>query len=131
MKTQFEHRVQTRWTDFDGLGHVNHAIVLTYLEEGRDVFLASHELEADEYVVGRCTIDFNGEIPFGQPHVTVRCAVGDLGNKSVTMNEQILDSDEHPVVEAQFTIVLWDAEGRQTRAMTDREREALSAGLGS
>ena len=33
------HRVQMRWRDLDGLGHVNHTVVLTYLEEGRDVFL--------------------------------------------------------------------------------------------
>ena len=28
-----------RWRDLDGLGHVNHTVVLTYLEEGRDAFL--------------------------------------------------------------------------------------------
>lgn len=33
------HHVQVRWQDLDGLGHVNHAVVLTYLEEGRDAFL--------------------------------------------------------------------------------------------
>ena len=33
------HRVQMRWRDLDGLGHVNHTVVLTYLEEGRDAFL--------------------------------------------------------------------------------------------
>ena len=34
-----EHAVQMRWRDLDGLGHVNHTVVLTYLEEGRDAFL--------------------------------------------------------------------------------------------
>ena len=51
-----------RWRDLDGLGHVNHIVVLTYLEEGRDAFLAEHGISRDEYVVGRCSVGFNREI---------------------------------------------------------------------
>ena len=36
MSTVTGHRVQMRWRDLDALGHVNHPVVLTYLEEGRD-----------------------------------------------------------------------------------------------
>ena len=56
------HRVQMRWRDLDGLGHVNHTVVLTYLEEGRDAFLADRGIRRDEYVVGRCSVTFDGEI---------------------------------------------------------------------
>ena len=35
------HEVQMRWQDLDELGHVNHNVVLTYLEEGRDAFLGA------------------------------------------------------------------------------------------
>ncbi len=38
MSGEAGHRVQMRWRDLDGLGHVNHTVVLTYLEEGRDVY---------------------------------------------------------------------------------------------
>ena len=31
----FEHLVRVRWRDTDALGHVNHAVFLTYLEEVR------------------------------------------------------------------------------------------------
>ena len=34
----FEHPVTVRWRDTDALGHVDHAVFLTYLEEGRDAF---------------------------------------------------------------------------------------------
>ena len=40
MHTVFEHQVSLRWRDVDALGHVNHAVFLTYLEEGRDAFYA-------------------------------------------------------------------------------------------
>ena len=50
------HRVQVRWRDLDALGHVNHVVVLTYLEEGRDAWLEARGIRRDEYVVGRCTV---------------------------------------------------------------------------
>ena len=31
--TAFEFRIQTRWPDFDGLGHLNHAVYHVYLDE--------------------------------------------------------------------------------------------------
>ena len=96
-----------RWRDLDALGHVNHTVVLTYLEEGRDAFLAEHGISRDEYVVGRCSVGFNREIARGRVgHGRVpRRAVG---NKSVTTSERILDAEGNVAIEAQFTIVLWD-----------------------
>ena len=43
------HRVQMRWRDLDGLGHVNHVVALTYLEEGRDAFLEKREPDFGQY----------------------------------------------------------------------------------
>ena len=33
-------RVPIRWRDLDGFNHVNNAVYLSYLEEGRDAWLA-------------------------------------------------------------------------------------------
>jgi acyl-CoA thioester hydrolase len=118
------HQVQMRWRDLDGLGHVNHVVVLTYLEEGRDAFLAGHGIRRDEYVVGRCSVGFNREISAADS-VTVECRVAAVGHKSVTTSERILDSDGNVAIEAQFTIVLWDPGSRMTREVTDEERASL------
>src|SRR5580704_18412385 len=40
MTAAFEHPVMVRWRDTDALGHVNHVVFLTYLEEARDAFYA-------------------------------------------------------------------------------------------
>jgi acyl-CoA thioester hydrolase len=122
------YRVQTRWRDIDALGHVNHPVVLTYLEEGRDAFLARHGIGRAEYVVGRCTVDFQGEINAEQQEVTVQCAVRNLGRTSVTTAERILDAAGDVVVEAEFGIVLWDPVERTPRPITDTERASLEAG---
>jgi len=52
MGAAFEHPVDVRWRDVDALDHVNHAIFLTYLEEGRDAFFSA-ALGDPVYVVAR------------------------------------------------------------------------------
>ena len=88
------HRVQVRWRDLDGLGHVNHTVVLTYLEEGRDAWLESHGIRRDEYVVGRCSVDFRREIDPAFKAVTVQCGVRQLGRSSLTTTERIVEARE-------------------------------------
>ena len=119
------HRVQVRWRDLDALGHVNHTVVLTYLEEGRDAWLERHGIRRDEYVVGRCTVTFNREIDPAVRAVTVHCAVGELGRSSLTTHERIVDEAGKTVVEAQFELVLWDRDQRGSRPITDEERASL------
>lgn len=127
MRAGTGHRVQTRWRDLDGLGHVNHTVVLTYLEEGRDAFLKGHGISRDEYVVGRCSVNFRDEIDPGFESVMVECAVRELGRSSVTTTERILGRDGEVVVDAEFGLVLWDPALRESRPMTDAERASLSA----
>ena len=118
--------VATRWQDLDGIGHVNHAVVFTYLEEGRDAFLREHGIGREEYVVGRCSVEFRGEIAPGHRAVTVECGVHELGTKSLRTAERILDPDGEAGVEAEFGLVLWDPAARSTREITDAERASLS-----
>ena len=119
------HRVQTRWGDLDALGHVGHTAVFEYLEAGRDAFLKDHGVARDQYVVGRCSVNFLSEISPALEAVTVECAVGQLGTSSVTTSERILDDSGDVLVEAEFGLVLWDPAHRGSRPITDSEREAL------
>ena len=119
------HRVQLRWRDLDALGHVNHPVVLTYLEEGRDAFLKGHGIGREEYVVGRCSVTFESEIDPGLESVTVECAVRELGRSSITTSERIVDDGGEVMVEAEFGLVLWDPSARATRPITDDERASL------
>ncbi len=122
------HEVQMRWRDLDALGHVNHPVVLTYLEEGRDAFLARSGIGREEYVVGRCTVSFRGEIDPAMGSVTVQCEVAELGTTSVKTRERIVAPAGEPLVEAEFGIVLWDPERRAPRPITDEERTLLGGG---
>lgn len=119
------HQVQMRWRDLDALGHVNHTVVLTYLEEGRDAWLAEHGIRREEYVVGRCSVNFRREIDPRWRSVTVQTSVLELGRSSLVTSERILDDGGEVVVEAEFGLVLWDPEQRGSRPISDKERASL------
>ena len=119
------HRVQVRWRDLDALGHVNHTVVLTYLEEGRDAWLEQRGIHREEYVVGRCSVQFRREIDPALKAVTVECGVRELGRSSLTTAERIVDDEGRVVVEAEFDLVLWDPAQRGSRPISDRERASL------
>jgi len=119
------HQVQMRWRDLDGLGHVNHTVVLTYLEEGRDAWLAERGIRREEYVVGRCSVNFRREIDPRWRSVTVQTSVRELGRSSLVTSERILDDGGEVVVEAEFGLVLWDPDQRGSRPISDEERASL------
>jgi acyl-CoA thioester hydrolase len=120
------HRVQMRWGDLDALGHVGHVAALSYLEEGRDAFLRDHGIGREEYVVGRCSIEYHDEIEPALEAVTVHCGVRELGRSSVTTGERIVDAGGRVLVEAEFGLVLWDPAQRQPREISADERTSLT-----
>ena len=54
-----ETRIQTRWPDFDALGHLNHAVYHVYLDEARDEALRNTvgDISAWPNVVVHASID--------------------------------------------------------------------------
>jgi acyl-CoA thioesterase FadM len=123
------YRVAVRWTDIDGLGHANHAVFLTYLEEGRDRWLHALGIARDGYVVGRCAIDYRREIGPDTEAVLVRCRVARVGRSSLTTSEQLLDEAGELLAEAELTLVLWDPAERRSRPITAAERRILTTNL--
>src|SRR5690348_11316226 len=83
----FEVPVKVRWRDVDALGHVNHAVFLTYLEEGRDAFYIQTLGSDPSYVVARLEIDLRAEVRYEDQRVTVRIAADRLGTTSLTTRE--------------------------------------------
>jgi acyl-CoA thioester hydrolase len=125
----FEHQVNVRWRDTDALGHVNHAVYLTYLEEGRDAFYA-RALGADPiYVVVRIEVDLRAEVRHADRRVTVRIAVERVGTTSLTTRETIVTPSQQVAAEARVVTVRWDAAGGTPIPFTDAERTRLAAAM--
>jgi acyl-CoA thioester hydrolase len=127
--TTFERSVDVRWRDADALGHVNHAVFLTYLEEGRDAFFAETLGDDPMYVVARLEVDFRAEIRLADRRVTVRVEVERLGTTSITTRETILTPSDEPAAEARVVTVQWDPRNRKPVPFTAESRARLEARL--
>ncbi len=122
----FEHEVTVRWRDVDALGHVNHAVFLTYLEEGRDAFY-TRTLGADpNYVVVRLEVDLRAEVRYPDRRVTVRIEVERIGTTSLTTRETIVTPAGETAAQARVVTVRWDAEQRKPVPWDDADRARLT-----
>ena len=129
MAAVFELPVKVRWRDVDALGHVNHAVFLTYLEEGRDAFFIQTLGGDPSYVVVRLEVDLRAEVRYEDQRVTVRIAADRLGTTSLTTRETVVTLGGEVAAEALVVTVKWDAENRKPIPFTEAERARLSAAM--
>jgi acyl-CoA thioester hydrolase len=129
MAGTFEHPVRVRWRDVDALGHVNHAVFLTYLEEGRDAFYASVLGAEPLYVVVRIEIDLRAEVRYEERQVTVAIAPERLGTTSMTTREVIATGSGVVAADARVVTVRWDPGRHEKIPFTAAERAALTAAM--
>jgi acyl-CoA thioester hydrolase len=131
MAAVFEHSVDVRWRDVDALDHVNHAVFLTYLEEGRDAFYSQLLGGDPSYVVVRLEIDLRAEVRYPDRRVLVRIEAERLGTTSLTTRETIITPSGELAAEARVVTVRWDSALRKPAPFTGTERarlEELAAG---
>jgi acyl-CoA thioester hydrolase len=123
----FELRIQTRWPDFDALGHLNHAVYHVYLDEARDDALRRTvgDFTAWPNVLVHASIDYRREIALGVREIILRTKITTVGGSSVRFEQVVLGPDGEIAAEAQAVLVAWDPETRASRAITAAERRAL------
>jgi len=127
MAAVFEHSVDVRWRDVDALDHVNHAVFLTYLEEGRDAFYTRLLGQDPSYVVVRLEVDLRAEVRYPDRRVLVRIEAERLGTTSLTTRETITTAAGELAAEARVVTVRWDAALRKPSPFTSAERARLEA----
>ncbi len=122
----FEHQVRVRWRDVDALDHVNHAVFLTYLEEGRDAFFVQTCGGEPDYVVVRIELDLRAEVRYPDRQVTVRLEVERLGTTSLTTRESIRTPAGEVAAEARVVSVRWDRTAHKPVPFSAAERARLT-----
>ena len=81
--------LRVRPADLDGLGHVNNAAVLEYLEAGRWAWMDHHGINRGHAilpVVSRIEIDYVREIPYGDVRVVTALGEG-TGEGAIDMED--------------------------------------------
>jgi acyl-CoA thioester hydrolase len=119
-------RIPIRWRDLDVLGHVNQSVYHELLEECRAGVLGRLGDNAFPLVLVHIDIDYRAEVRKDHDWVEVTSRVDHIGTKSVRLVERIERSDGVVATEGHAVLVAWDVESRTSRALTDRERSALS-----
>jgi len=121
--------MRIRWRDLDPLGHVNHAVYVTYLEELRDDWL-TQTLGLDGvwgYVVARIAVDYRRELRPADAPLSAAFAVERLGRTSVTTRERLLTAAGEEAAGAEAVLVAVDGKTRRPRPLTADERRRLGA----
>jgi acyl-CoA thioesterase FadM len=130
-------RLNVRPADLDGVGHVNNAVVLQYLEAGRWAWMDHHQLRrADPVVpvVSRIEVDYLREIPYGALDVSttmVNLAEGalvdldDISYRARFRQEVRLGSDGTVAARADVAVAFIDKETRSLCTVQDFMRASV------
>jgi acyl-CoA thioester hydrolase len=123
-----ETRIQTRWPDFDALGHLNHAVYHVYLDEARDEALRNTvgDFNAWPNVVVHASIDYRREVALGVREIIVRTQIAEVRRSSVRFEQAIVTPDGELAAEAEAVLVAWNPETRRSREITPEERQRLT-----
>lgn len=122
---------QVRFADTDGLGHVNNAVYLNYLEIARVDYLQQvlgrKDVRDFGVILARAEVDYKSPA-YHHEKLLVGCRVDSLGGSSINMSYRIEDKDTGRLVAlAKTVLVAYDyALGRPVRVPEDA-REKMEA----
>jgi acyl-CoA thioester hydrolase len=121
-----EYRMQTRWSDFDALGHITASAYPVFFDEARDAYLAERIGGFADWpsVLVHLSIDYRREITTPAPEVVVRSRIAEVGRTSMTFEQEVV-VDEEVRATSRSVLVAWDGEARAARAITDDDRARL------
>ncbi len=123
-----------RWRDLDGFNHVNNAVYLSYLEEGRDAWLTNALgegiTELTAFVVRHISIDYVSALTQEDGEAIVRVEVESVGNSSITLRETITASSDGRIAASARGVLVHTNEARDASQPLPADlRAALEASI--
>lgn len=92
--------IQIRFNDVDQMGHVNNAVIMEYLDLGKDEFFSSHGVPPTKgdftVMVVHYDVDFRAQIHYHDT-IHVDTEIEKLGNKSLTMMQRVVNTETNVV----------------------------------
>jgi acyl-CoA thioester hydrolase len=123
--------IDVRFADLDALGHVNHAVFITYLEHARtkwwQLFIGDRPFQDEGFVMARVEMDYRKPILLGDAvRVELRCA--HLGHTSFTLAYQVVRAQDGVILaEAQTVQVMVDFATLRPRALRPQAQAWLKS----
>ena len=130
---RFFHPVEVRYGDLDPQGHLNNAKYLTYFETGRinyfvhlGLFTPGQSFMDIGVIMAEARITFHAPVQYGTP-VKVGVRVSKIGNKSMTVEQNIVNAETREVLASgQVILVAYDYHANKTLPVPDVMREKIS-----
>ncbi len=122
--------IQIRFNDVDQMGHVNNAVIMEYLDLGKDAFFSGHGLSPTKsdftVMVVHYDVDFKAQIHY-HDSIAVTTEVERLGNKSLTVMQRVVNTETDTVcVECRTVMAGYRRSTRSAAVIPDEVRAWLS-----
>lgn len=136
--TPYVSMVRPRWSDMDAFGHVNHASMVTLLEEARVPLLFEEAAGAGlsgfaaGMVVVSLSVDYHAPVVAGR-EIRVEVDLRELKFASVTLGYAVHSGpskEDAVAVTARTVLAPYDVGSGRPRRLTDPERTFLAERLG-
>jgi acyl-CoA thioester hydrolase len=116
--------------DLDGFDHVNNAVYLTYVENGRVAYLreivgAARRTEIGN-IMASATLEFRAPLSYGDT-VEIAVRVESIGTKSFQLAYRLVRADGEVVADASSAQVMFDFATDRTIPVPAQWREAIAA----
>ncbi len=124
--------IEIRFRDLDAMGHVNHAVFITYFEEGRKAFFQKSfnvgGSFAFNFIMAHVRCDYLKPIELSHRSITIQMRVSKMGNKSFDLEYHLVDSTDPSVIFAKGASVqvCFDYQGNKSVRISDKMRAMLS-----
>jgi acyl-CoA thioester hydrolase len=124
----YRHRVSVRFRDCDAMGHVNHAVYFTYLEQCRLTFwreLTGWPSPHARVILARAECDYRAPAHFGD-ELEVRLNVEEIGRSSFVLVYEIADTkDDRLIATGKTVMVSYDYDAAKSVPLPAETRALL------
>jgi acyl-CoA thioester hydrolase len=129
----YRHRLAVRFRDCDAMGHVNHAVYFTYLEQCRLMFWREVTGAASPHtrvIIARAECDYRAPAHFGD-ELEVRVRVGAIGRSSFRLDYEIVGAPSGVQLATGMTVmVAYDYTTARSMPLPDETRALLQRLIG-
>jgi acyl-CoA thioester hydrolase len=128
MAYAFRHRLAVRFRDCDAMGHVNHAVYFTYLEQCRLTFwreVTGGPSPHTRVIIARAECDYRAPAHFGD-ELEVALQVGEIGRSSFVLLYTIANvATGQSIAEGRTVMVSYDYAAAKSVPLPDTTRSLL------
>ena len=133
MIDEFRHRtrLEVRLGDLDPFGHVNNAVIATYVEQGRvlylrDVLGTGVDPVTMPFILAMLKIDYLSQVMFSDT-VEVGSRVDWIGRTSIGMSHLLINQEARELARSEAVLVAFDYDVEKPVPVSDSWRAIMAA----